>query len=121
MAKRPRLYILTQTAEADFREARIWSKKRWGAELTRAYFRDLHDGAEYVARNWRTLPSKDYLTGDKRLGIYAVREHYMVFVPAQDKIIIVALIRQTRDVPSILKANSFAIERTLQRTNANLK
>jgi plasmid stabilization system protein ParE len=122
MAGSKQYYVLTQTAEHDFRQARIWSRKRWGAELTRAYFQDLHEGAQYVAQNWRALPSKTYITGETELGIYAVREHYVVFVPvpAKDMVIIVALIRQTRDVPAILKSNSFSIKRALQRINANL-
>jgi hypothetical protein len=46
-----------------------------------------------------------------------VREHYLVYLPSSetDQLIIVALIRQTRDVPSILRANNFLIKRQLKR------
>jgi plasmid stabilization system protein ParE len=123
MVEPKRRYILTQTAEDDFRQARLWSKRRWGAELTRAYFQDLHEGAQYLAQNWQSLPSKNNLTNESDLGIYAVREHYMVFlpVPAKTMIIIIALIRQTRDVPTILKTNSFAIQRALQSVSGKLE
>ena len=117
-----RHYILTETAERDFREVRRWSLSRWGAELTKQYFADLHAGAEDTAENYRSLAQKDHLTGTSGLGIRAVREHYLVYVPIGDRsIVIVALIRQTRDVPAILKANSFVIRRQLAEIADRLK
>ena len=114
MPGKGRRYLLTETAERDFREARRWSLARWGPELTRQYFADLHAGAQDTAKNYRTLARKDHLTVTSGLGIRAVREHYLVYVPiGKRNIVIVALIRQTRDVPAILKANSFVIRRQL--------
>ena len=114
MAKK-RHYTLTRTAERDFRQAKTWSLARWGKALTRKYFEDLHNGAEYVACHLSTIHAKDHLTGDTGLNVYAVREHYMVYVSTSpDKIIIVALIRQIRDVPNILKANHFVFKRELK-------
>jgi len=108
-------YILTQTAERDFKQAKVWSLSRWGKELTQTYFTDLHEGAEYIAANQSYLQNKDYLTGDTGLGVYAVREHYIVYVSTSpNEIIIVALIRQIRDVPNILKANYFMFKRELK-------
>ena len=96
-------YILTKTAERDFRDAKAWSLKRWGAELIRQYFQDLHNGAEYIAQNHRSLRERDDLTGDIGLCVHPVREHYVVYTSMDtNEIIIVALIRQTRDVPGIL-------------------
>ena len=107
-------YILTETAEQDLRDAKAWSLKRWGADLTRQYFEDLHKGAEYIAQNHRSLRERDDLTGDTGLCVHPVREHYVVYTPIDtDKIIIVALIRQTRDVPGILKTHSYKIRREL--------
>ncbi|MGS2724419.1 hypothetical protein ACVBEJ_11815 [Porticoccus sp. GXU_MW_L64] len=49
------------------------------------------------------------------LNLYPVREHYLVYVPVDGKgIVIVALIRQARDVPAILNANGFLIRRQLR-------
>jgi plasmid stabilization system protein ParE len=115
-------YILTETAERDFREARRWSLSRWGPALTKQYFADLHAGADDTAKHYRSLAKKDHLTGTSGLGIRAVREHYIVYVPIGDRrIVIVALIRQTRDVPAILKANSFVIRRQLDEIADRLK
>ena len=51
----------------------------------------------------------------RELGIHPVREHYLVYVPiSKNSIAIVALIRQTRDVPAILKAHGFKIQRQLK-------
>lgn len=110
-------YILTETAENDFRNARNWSRQRWGKDLTKQYFQDLHESALYIAKNWRSLPTREDLTGASGLGVHAAREHYLVYLPSSDtdQLIIVALIRQTRDVPSILRANNFLIKRQLKR------
>lgn len=42
---RRKSYVLTTRAAADLAEARIWSRARWGKELTNRYFEDLHEGA----------------------------------------------------------------------------
>lgn len=115
MPKRKRRYILTATAERDFREARRWSRSRWGTELTRQYFADLHEGAEWIARNHHSLPERVELTGTSGLGVHPVREHYVLYVPiGKHQIAIVAMIRQTRDVPAILTANGYLVRRQLR-------
>ena len=115
MSKSPKYYVLTETAVHDFREARIWSNKRWGQALTKQYFSDLHKGAEYIAQNNQNFPSRADLSGELDIGVYPVREHYMVYVPIKkDFVVIVALIRQTRDVPAILTANHYQIKRELK-------
>lgn len=112
MPGKRRHYILTATAERDFREARRWSLSRWGKELTRQYFADLHNSAEDLARGHSSRPQ---ISDTSELGVYPVREHYLVYVPvSKNCVVIVALIRQTRDVPAILKANGFKIQRQLK-------
>lgn len=108
-------YILTATAERDFRQARQWSLSRWGKVLTQQYFTDLHETAERIAQDRKSLPDKSHLTGTTGMGVQAVREHYIVYVPINEQCIVIdALIRQTRDVPAILKANGHMIRRQLQ-------
>ncbi|TQV82777.1 type II toxin-antitoxin system RelE/ParE family toxin [Aliikangiella coralliicola] len=115
MPRKVQYYILTSTAERDFREARQWSLRRWGKELTKQYFLDLHKSAEEIAQNHLSSARNIHLTNKAGLSIHAVREHYIVYVPLSDKkIIIVALIRQTRDVPAILEKNSYIISRELK-------
>lgn len=112
MSTRRKSYVLTKTAERDFREARRWSLARWGAKQTKLYFQQLHDCAEYIAKLQRAISRRDDLTDDENLGAYPVGEHYIVYAPIDDsQIAIVALIRQTRDVPAILQANGFRIRR----------
>ncbi len=114
MSKRRKSYILTETAAGDFREARRWSVARWGKKRTRSYFQQLHDGADYIATHQRAITARNDLLGNTDLGVYPVGEHYLVYVPMTDtQIVVVALIRQTRDVPAILKANNFQIRRQL--------
>ena len=115
MARKRRHYLLTATAERDFREARQWSLSRWGKELTRKYFVDLHESAEDIAQNLQRYASMEYRVGSSELKVYPVREHYLVYLPISGKkIVIIALVRQTRDVPAILKVNSYRIQRQLK-------
>jgi len=115
VAKREKPYVLTETAAADFRSARQWSINRWGKQKTLAYFEKLHAGAEFVAGSQAAVVGRDDLVGNTGLGAYPVGEHYLVYAPLdKNRILIVALIRQTRDVPEILAANSFQIRRQVQ-------
>lgn len=115
MPKRRKSYVLTETAERDFREARRWSRKRWGEQQTRTYFERLHEGAECIARHQNAAAQRDDLIAGSELGIYPIGEHYMVYLPIDDRrIAIVALIRQTRDVPAILESHGFQIRRQLK-------
>lgn len=112
MAKRIRSYVLTETAADDFRAARRWSLARWGKERTKTYFEQLHAAAEYVAAHQQAIAKRDDLIGNPELAVHAVGEHYLVYAPlGGEQIAVVALIRQTRDVPAIVEANSFQIRR----------
>lgn len=107
-------YVLTARAEADLREARAWSRARWGKELTNRYFEDLHEGAQYIAKNYIALRDRHELAGGTTLLLYPVREHYIVYeVVAPRFIAIVAVIRQGRDIPAILQKWAAPIRREL--------
>lgn len=115
MAGKRRHYILTETAERDFRAARQWSLSRWGSELTRQYFTDLHECAESIAQNPERFSSMEHVSYTAELNVYPVREHYLVYIPVNGSlIVIIALVRQTRDVPAILNANGFMIQKQLK-------
>jgi plasmid stabilization system protein ParE len=107
-------YVLTVRAEADLREARAWSRARWGKELTSRYFEDLHDGAQYIAENHASLRHRHDLAAGGALFLYPVREHYVVYEPLAERFIaIVAVIRQGRDIPAILQKWAAPIRREL--------
>ncbi|MFT4925087.1 MAG: plasmid stabilization system protein ParE [Phenylobacterium sp.] len=107
-----RHYILTETAQRDFREAKKWSMSRWGKALTKQYFSSLHQTAEQLGQRQNSFTK---ITDDTGLKVYPVREHYLVYLPLDKELIaIVSLIRQTRDVPAIIEANEFAIRRELK-------
>jgi plasmid stabilization system protein ParE len=111
---RRKFYLLTARAAADLREARTWSRARWGKELTNRYFEDLHEGAEYIAKNHASLRSRHDLAGGTALLIYPIREHYLVYEPLAPQLVaIVAVIRQSRDVPAILQKWAAPIRREL--------
>ena len=107
-------YTLTVSAEADLRTAKSWSLSRWDKALTKQYFSDLHEGANYIADNYKSFSSRSELVNDTDLSVYPVREHYIVYVPvADDHIVIVSFIRQGRDLPSILRKGRYQINREL--------
>lgn len=113
-------YVLTRLAEQDFREAKKWSMQRWGSKLTKQYFLTTHDITEKIGQKTSQYHTKEELAGDTGLCIHAVKEHYLVYVPVSDKkIIVVALIRQTRDVPSILKTHTRRIKNEVERIIKN--
>ncbi|MDQ6972888.1 MAG: type II toxin-antitoxin system RelE/ParE family toxin [Mariprofundaceae bacterium] len=105
-------YTLTRLAESDLQQARRWSLGRWGKELTRQYFADLHRAAEHAATHWQSLSTREDIAGDTGLCVHPVREHYLVYLPVVNQhIVVVAVIRQSRDVPEILGRAEFIIRR----------
>lgn len=115
MPSKKRHYILTETAQRDFREAKKWSMSRWGKTLTKQYFSSLHQTAEQLGQRQDSFTKITRLTDGTGLKVYPVREHYLVYLPLDKELIaIVSLIRQTRDVPAIIKASEFAIRRELK-------
>lgn len=111
---RRRSYVLTARAAADLSEARVWSRARWGKELTNRYFEDLHEGARYIAENHASFRNRQELAGGTALLLYPVREHYIVYEPLAPRFIaVVAVVRQGRDIPAILQKWAAPIRREL--------
>jgi len=108
-------YILTEKAEQDLKEAKIWSLQRWNKELTNKYFEDLHQGAQFIAEHFHSYKARDDLSGASGLFVYPVREHYIVYLPIENKcVVIVSVIRQSRDIQSILKKWNFRIQSEIE-------
>jgi plasmid stabilization system protein ParE len=114
-------YVLTARAAADLREARAWSRARWGKELTSRYFDGLHEGARFIAENQSALRRRQELSGGAGLRVYPVREHYIVYEPLAERFIaVVAVIRQGRDIPAVLQKWSLPIRRELIEIRAKI-
>lgn len=112
---RAKHYVLTPTARQHLREARAWSRARWGEERTRAYFVALHEAADDLAKNYTRYRQREELAGGTGLRIYPVREHYFVYEPlGEGKIVIVAVLRQGRDIPTVLSKGKHVIMRELR-------
>jgi plasmid stabilization system protein ParE len=119
---RRKRYILTNRAAGDLREARAWSRARWGKELTNRYFDDLHKGAQYIAENHTSLRGPHELAGGTALLLHPVREHYLVYEPlAGQFVVILAVIRQGRDIPAILQKWAAPIRRELTEIRAAIE
>ncbi len=101
-------------AKKHLREAKAWSKARWGDELTVQYFHDLHQGAQYLAEHHTHTAARPDLAGNSGLGVYPVREHYLIYEPiAERKVVIVAVLRQVRDIPALLSKYAYVFKREL--------
>ncbi len=111
-------YFLTPGAVDDIREAGDWSLERWGKERTVQYLTELHERLEYVAANFKTLEhnkTHEDLSGGTGLLLYPAGKHYVAYVPIGEKsIAVAAVIRQGRDIPSLLQKDGFTIRRELQ-------
>ena len=115
-------YVLTARAVQDLREAKAWSRARWGKQLTDQYFIDLHAGAQYIAEHHVSMRRRDELAAGTGLLLYPVREHYLVYEPVDANCIaIVAVIRQGRDVPAILKKWGLQIRRELDEIRSRTR
>jgi plasmid stabilization system protein ParE len=115
-------YVLTLRAANDLREARAWSRARWGKSLTRRYFEDLHEGAQYAAENCHRRRARNELVGDTPVHVYPIREHYLVYEPLNsDVIAVVAVIRQGRDIPAILRKWAGSIGRELADVRSRIE
>lgn len=119
---RRRSYVLTARAAADLNEARVWSRARWGKELTNRYFEDLHEGAQHIAENHASFRDRHELAGGTALLLYPVREHYIVYEPLAARFIaIVAVVRQGRDIPAILQKWAAPIRREMIEIRGKIK
>lgn len=117
----PKHYTLTALAASDLRAAKIWSNSRWGKTLTQQYFADIHNCAEYLAKHHDSLNEQECIIANASFAIHPVREHYIIYVPvADDHIVIVAFIRQSRDVHAILQKAGYMIRRELKEIQQNL-
>lgn len=114
-------YFLTLGAVDDIREAGDWSLERWGKEKTVQYLTELHEKLEYVAANFKTFENnktREDLSGGTGLLLYPAGKHYIVYVPIDEKsIAVAAVLRQGRDIPSILQKDGFTIRRELQEVS----
>ena len=115
-------YVLTLRAANALREARAWSRARWGKSLTHRYFEDLHKGAHYLAENSDRLRVRNELLGDSPLHVYPIREHHLVYEPLNSNVIaVVAVIRQGRDLPAILRKWAGSIRRELADVRSRIE
>jgi len=72
--------------------------------------------------NYRSLSERDDLSGDTGLSVHPVREHYLVYLPVADQhIVIVAVVRQLRDVPEILGKAEFMIRREVMEIREKIE
>ena len=96
--------------------------RRWGPKLTQAYFIELDEAARRLAKDFCIYRSREELAGGRGLLLHPVREHYLVFEPlGKSQIIIVAVLRQSRDIPAILSKGQHLIGRELNALRESLE
>lgn len=96
--------------------------RRWGEELTVEYFSALDEAAKKLANNTKTFRTREELTGGTGLQLFPFREHFLVYEPLNERqIMIVAVLRQSQDIPRILSKGSFVIVKELESLRAQLR
>lgn len=119
---RKKPYLLTPTARRHLREAKAWSLRRWGPKLTEAHFIELDEAAKRLAKDCKTFRSREELAGGTGLLLHPIREHCLVYEPlGKGQIAIVAVLRQTRDIPAILGKGQYLIGRELNALRKSLQ
>lgn len=109
----PRRYFLSSIAVSHLREHKRWSIARFGQAITKKYFEDLDKAFQYIADHYASLPARKELTGDSGLGIHPIREHFVIFLPLRDGVHIVDVLRQSQDVPNIIRQSAAIFEREI--------
>jgi plasmid stabilization system protein ParE len=100
-------YTLTKGAEADLEEIYRHSLEMFGLEQTNKFMAELKKAAEFAADNHGKVSTRAHLTGESGLSLYPVNNHFIAYRPvAENHIVIIALFRQSRDIPSFIRAES---------------
>jgi len=87
-----------------------------------AIFQRLTPGGGVCRHELPSLSNRDDLSGDTGLPVHPVREHYLVYLPVADQhIVIVAVVRQSRDVPEILGRAEFMIRREVMEIRGKIE
>jgi len=115
-------YTLTEGARIDSDEIYAKSIKDFGIEQTKKYMAEFDKAAGFVAENHKRVPNRSHLTGETGLSLYPVNNHYLAYYPiADDHIVIVAVIKQVRDLPSRLNQHAERIAQQLSQAMDNIK
>ena len=100
-------YTLTKGAEADLDEIYRRSLERFGRDQTNTFMTALKKAAEFAADNHGKVPPRSQLTGESGLSLYPVHNHFIAYRPVADHhIVIIALLRQSRDIPAFVLAEA---------------
>lgn len=100
-------YTLTKGAEADLDDIYRKSVELFGHAQTNKFLIELERAAEFAADNIGKIQTRAHLTGDSGLSLYPVNNHFIAYRPVADNhIVIIALFRQSRDIPSFVMAEA---------------
>lgn len=93
-------YYLTLRAASDLRSIQKYSIEKWGKSVAEIYINDLYKGFQNAANN----PDLGALRQDRSIPflMIPVREHFIIFEPFQDGIIILTVLHQVRDIEGII-------------------
>lgn len=103
----PKPWVLTRQAERSLAEIAAWTVETFGRRQADAYAEDLIEGCQALADG--TLPSRDC----RRLVAAALKEdlryarigqHYVVFLGAQDPMVVADFLHVSMNIPARLAA-----------------
>jgi plasmid stabilization system protein ParE len=83
--------------------------------LSNVYFHDLHEATQELAEHPNRFQSREELDGGTGIKLHAVRQHILAYERVNaHTVAIVAVLRQDRDIPNILRKGAYMISRELK-------
>ena len=115
-------YTLTRGAEADLDDIHLRSFEQYGHDQTNKYIGELKKAVEFVSSHHAKIPARQHLTGDSGLNLYPVNNLYIVYRPiAGDHVVIISVISQLRDIPTLLIAQEKEFEKDFLEIQKKIK
>lgn len=112
-------YYLTRRAALDLRKINAFSIEKWGKAIANAYISDLYHGFQRAADN----PAAGKLRQSRSapFSMISAREHFIVFEPVYDGVIILTILHKARDVEMVISTLEASFVADLVRLQKQIK
>ncbi|MEM1059467.1 MAG: type II toxin-antitoxin system RelE/ParE family toxin [Verrucomicrobiota bacterium] len=92
--------LFTRRTYYDLEQVRRYSRKKWGAQVAAAYWRDLQDGFRRFRDTPRLLKPRSEL--HRSFQFYRVRQHWVIVMVGDDVNVALTVLHTSMDVPARL-------------------
>ena len=105
-------FFLTRRANIDLLEIEDYSFRKWGEDQTEIYMNDLYTRFSEIA----SKPGIGKLRYNRSFPFYMApaREHFVIYKPINEGIIIAAILHGRQDIESIVRNMAVTLSREIQ-------